>query len=160
MRGRMEGKKYRGLRIAWSVARGVAALLLIAIWIRSYWYVDTIALARSSVTWMQGFIFFDSTIELKPNAVKPWNRFGAVSTMSIWNLHGEGISKITGRFIQIGLIAPFVVALSALPWVQQRFSLRTLLVAMTLFAVLVGLGRWSASKYQRQLSVNYDANQQ
>jgi hypothetical protein len=32
--------KYRKLRIAWSVAWGIAAVLLIALWVRSYWWVD------------------------------------------------------------------------------------------------------------------------
>src|SRR4051794_7311826 len=32
--------KYRKLRIAWSVTWGIAAVLLIALWVRSYWIVD------------------------------------------------------------------------------------------------------------------------
>ena len=33
--------KYRKLRIAWSVACGIACVLLIVLWARSYWYKDT-----------------------------------------------------------------------------------------------------------------------
>jgi hypothetical protein len=34
--------KYRKLRIAWSVAWGIVAVLLIALWVRSYWVADVI----------------------------------------------------------------------------------------------------------------------
>lgn len=144
--------RYRKLRVAWSVAWGGIAVLLVAVWIRSYLYVDTIVIANSpDLTWMQGFIFFDCSIELNPNAVTPWNRVGPVNTMSIWNLHGKGVSKIAGgRFIQIWLLMPVVVALATLPWACRRFGLRTLLIVMTLLAILIGLGRWSASRYQRE----------
>ena len=36
----MNRLKYRKLRIAWSVAWGMLAVLLIALWVRSYWHVD------------------------------------------------------------------------------------------------------------------------
>jgi hypothetical protein len=34
--------KYRNLRIAWSVAWGVVCLLLVVLWVRSYWWADAI----------------------------------------------------------------------------------------------------------------------
>ena len=34
--------KYRKLRIAWSVVWGIAAVLLIVLWVRSYWLADSI----------------------------------------------------------------------------------------------------------------------
>src|SRR5688572_24972679 len=34
------GMRFRKLRIAWSVAWGIACLLLIVLWMRSYWYID------------------------------------------------------------------------------------------------------------------------
>ena len=37
--GRM---RFRKLRIAWSVVWGLAAVLLIVLWVRSYWWVDQI----------------------------------------------------------------------------------------------------------------------
>src|SRR5262245_28443668 len=33
---------FRGIRIAWSVGCGVLCLLLIALWVRSYWWVEEI----------------------------------------------------------------------------------------------------------------------
>jgi hypothetical protein len=32
--------KYRKLRIAWSVAWGIVAVLLVVLWVRSYWRMD------------------------------------------------------------------------------------------------------------------------
>jgi hypothetical protein len=34
--------RYRKLRIAWSVVFGILCLLLIALWVRSYWWVDVV----------------------------------------------------------------------------------------------------------------------
>jgi hypothetical protein len=36
--------KHRKLRIAWSVAWGIAAVLLCALWVRSYWWADNLLL--------------------------------------------------------------------------------------------------------------------
>ena len=41
-RGRMVGIKHRRLRIAWSVAWGVVAVLLVALWVRSYATLDSV----------------------------------------------------------------------------------------------------------------------
>src|SRR3954451_8568493 len=35
--------RYRKLRIAWSVVWGIACLLLIVLWVRSYWQVEMFA---------------------------------------------------------------------------------------------------------------------
>lgn len=144
---------HRKLRIAWSLVWGIAVLLLIAIWIRSYWYVDLIVIGRShSVAWRQGFIFFDPEISFRIGVTAPpTSSCGPVTTMSIWNLHNASVYRIIGRFIQIWLIAPLFIALAVAPWFHGRFSLRTLLVATTLFAILIGLGRWSATRYQQTL---------
>jgi hypothetical protein len=142
--------RFRKLRIAWTVGWGLMVVLLIAIWLRSYWFVDVIYVARShSVAWMQGLIFFDS--EIYHNApAPPVHHFGPVATRFIWNHHGVGVLSIYGHFIQIWLLAPFVIVVAVMPWVRQRFRLRTLLIVMTLLACLLGLGRWSASVYQRE----------
>ena len=34
--------RFRKLRIAWSVGWGIACVLLIVLWVRSYWYKDTV----------------------------------------------------------------------------------------------------------------------
>ena len=37
--------RFRKLRIAWSVVWGLACVLLIALWVRSYWYWDDVTIA-------------------------------------------------------------------------------------------------------------------
>ncbi len=34
--------RFRKLRIAWSVVCGLACVLLIVLWVRSYWWIDGI----------------------------------------------------------------------------------------------------------------------
>ena len=43
--------KYRKLRIAWSVGCAIACVLLIALWVRSYWRADTavVVVSQSSI---------------------------------------------------------------------------------------------------------------
>src|SRR3954471_12860921 len=43
MRGRIGGMKYRRLRIAWTAFWGLACVLLIVLWVRSYYRWDMIA---------------------------------------------------------------------------------------------------------------------
>ena len=38
--------RFRKLRIAWSVVWGLAAVLLIVLWVRSYWWHDCVVRAR------------------------------------------------------------------------------------------------------------------
>ena len=38
--------RFRKLRIAWSVGWGVACLLLIALWVRSYWWVEGVSVTN------------------------------------------------------------------------------------------------------------------
>src|SRR6476659_6230618 len=38
----MAGMKYRKLRIAWSVVWGILCLLMITLWVRSYWQIEHI----------------------------------------------------------------------------------------------------------------------
>lgn len=44
--------------------------------------------------------------------------------------------------VSIGLLVMLVGALAALPWLSWRYSLRTLLIATTLIAVVLGLIVW------------------
>src|SRR3954453_9683000 len=42
--------KFRKLRIAWSVFWGVAAVLLVVLWVRSYWQKYTLVIPRHGAT--------------------------------------------------------------------------------------------------------------
>ena len=146
--------KYRKLRIAWSVAWGVVAVLSVALWVRSYWRFDGLwwkIPVSISVTSTRGNLYFNEVFEFDDHvpalAVRPIERnvlgfvfrFASAFDRDVKNLRG------TGR----GGSMPYLVALfvstilAALPWFPfRRFSLRTLLIATTLVAVGLGLIVW------------------
>jgi hypothetical protein len=112
--------KYRKLRIAWSVMCGIICLLMAVEWVQSYsgsnkgWH--TLTRFENSPTY-----YYDS-LEGRLRITNSQN----------WEAGAFGIFYWVCIAIFLGL-----VALPWLPW-SNRFSLRTLLIAMTLVAV--GLG--------------------
>jgi hypothetical protein len=163
--------KYRKLRIAWSVVWGLAVMLLVVLWVRSYWWLDGLKgkplKYRMTVSSVSGKIVFESG----SNASKFW------TSDSTWELSSDPVDKSSWLwplswipdYSRLGisfyyfkdqraplsmtakaywfLILPhcYAIALTALiggmswlPW-SKRFSIRTMLIAFTLVAVLFGL---------------------
>ena len=146
--------KYRKLRIAWSVAWGIVAVLLIVLWVRSYWWSDSLAVPVPYST-VGGISYCGSLIlgEQETSDAMPWH----------WSLRiqdypwlpdemdkhrdpwGIGLVKSPGglRLEVPHFVAIIVVSLVAIgAWREWRFSLRTLLIATTLVAVGLGLIVW------------------
>jgi hypothetical protein len=148
--------KFRKLRIAWSVGWGLASVLLIVLWVRSYWLRDAIncpipggldlgsMCGRISVShyldspedsrWARNWSWSSFQVKSTPpelRAAPSWHygssRFGTYITFPIW--------------FAVIIFAAFGVT----PWVRwgRRFSLRTLLIATTIIAVVLGLIVWS-----------------
>jgi hypothetical protein len=131
------GVKYRKLRIAWSVGWGVLCLLLIALWVRSHYFDDVLFVELSNTQCialdsMRGSLAIAilSRSEMPPNRnwwlghsdIEPWYRFAPESTiLPVWSL-----------LLLLTMLAP-------LPWIRWRFSLRTLLIGVTVAAVLLGV---------------------
>jgi hypothetical protein len=140
--------KYPKLRIAWSVAWGVVAVLLCVLWVRSYWRWDRVASNTQrydavSLGSARGGVQFERSVL---PVVDGWESglldepVGPILTPLQW--YGTPTSHI----IYIPYWAPFllIAVVSGLPWlVVRRFSLRTLLIATTLVAVVLGLVVWS-----------------
>jgi hypothetical protein len=147
MRGRMGGMRFRKLKIAWSVVCCIASVLLIALWVRSYSQTDylnrqsppsfLIQSHRGQLTYMSGLperirlrllsgqMHFDPASASPP----PVCGFGVsrpVSSMSLFFLPHWSVVLLTS-------------ALGGISWLRWRFTLRTLLVAMALVAILLGL---------------------
>jgi hypothetical protein len=153
--------RYRKLRIAWSVLCAVTCVLLIVLWVRSYWWSydafgpmsKSRAVALSS---HQGRL----SVIVQQTEIPMWH-FGRNSRAE--QLAGTS-SAIVGRtFARLfvirfasqkkssGVSLPYTYpvlltcALAVVPWLRQlrwRFSLRTLLIATTLVAVVLGLIVW------------------
>ncbi len=145
----------RYLRIAFSATCLIACVLLIALWIRSYAWVDSVSKRVSATTWITGWSLEGEILwmlESNPNDSRPagWN----IDKMRIeeWNdvmdenpyyqPHPFGspvLRRIAFDSIPYWFSTLIVATLAALPWIRWRFSLRTLLIATTLFAVALGL---------------------
>jgi hypothetical protein len=147
--------KYRKLRIAWSVGCGVLCLLLILLWVRSYWWHDTklwsstvsIGSNAGTIYWYQTYI----EIFLSPSGgPSPAFRTLPAGSQKTRFVHFSQFTPAalppgwTPRHqteVHIATWLPIAVAIHAavLPWVRWRFSLRTLLIAATVVAVGLGL---------------------
>jgi hypothetical protein len=156
--------KYRTLRIAWSVVWGIAAVVLIALWLRS-------SIARGGITLMDRLTWhYDGPKAIQVGTVpgrvdivafvdrpvpstvaaqadrqweSPWFQamrlFGG-KTQWWFDLRSKGTFHLVG--IPDWLLVLSCGGLSALAWFSFRFSLRTLLIAMTLIVVGMGLIVW------------------
>ena len=143
--------RFRNLRIAWSVACGIPCVLLIALWARSYWWSDVVCVmtpscdvkADSSNGGTTVSIFFDSKREVTTG----WNRnsyrhntatkpFDATWKFDVY-ISRRGLDASLPYWFYL-LLASLIAAAA---WIRS-FSLRALLVAMTLVAVTLGLIVW------------------
>ena len=115
--------KYRKLRIAWSVVWGLAAVLLVVLWVSSWLhrYHDDF---HSSTGWRLGILNGEG-----------WVAFNLVHDDS------ESHGTIGGPHWLMVLLA---VVTGFAPWfISDRFGLRSLLIATTLIAIVLGLIVWA-----------------
>jgi hypothetical protein len=151
--------RFRKLRIACSVACALACVLLIASWVRSYWVqyrlmypttgqavieVDSAA----GIVWVQEYDVFPGVKwnralyqfkldgqflavvnEVRQKTFLGFARFGTNSVIS------ERTTVVPYWFLV--LVSASLVYAPWLPW-SSRFGLRTLLIATTLVAVILG----------------------
>jgi hypothetical protein len=143
-----DGIRFRKLRIAWSVTCGVAAALIVVLWV----------ISRSRYSGIEGHVGKQS--------------FSVVSSLGQINIHlftTKAVGSLSWRFTDSAVVAGEVVMpdhwgfqlypnkaglgvfvkywvlvlmagiAAAGPWIRWRFSLRTLLIVMTLIAVVLGL---------------------
>jgi hypothetical protein len=146
--------RFRKLRIAWSVGWGILCLLLIALWVRSYWYLDefTELISRNhAVSFMSvkgKFAYYlDELVPAVPLAIQPrgLERYPVSSGYArsqfeeypSWEFINEGLVLWTLRVPHWALVAA-CATFAAIPWVPRRFSLRTLLIAITLIGSILG----------------------
>lgn len=151
----MEAKpplRFRTLRIAWSVAWGVVAVLLLALWMRSYWTWDLwdngVRPPNGGFSSIRGS--FGGHIATNPTQRSPLSDLRYYSTpvqpnqqTSWWWIHYKRSPKLTEFIVQYWMLVLFVSIVAASPWIPLRFSLRTLLIVMTLIAA--GLGTLALS---------------
>ena len=145
----------RSLRIAWTAAFGIFCVLLIGLWVRSYkcedrasghinslgvrlyssrgWIVcfKNNAISPGQYTWSceLGRDYWLAPNDSRLQFTSPGAFFGKAATSNISTPHFPAVA--------------IAVLLAAVPWVRYRFSLRALLISVTLIAVALGLLVWS-----------------
>lgn len=138
--------RYRKVRIAWSVVWGVVAVLLVLLWVRSYWRYDFVFLGGRSVVSFGGHMYFDSAFAMSTGqyAIAPseWIIFG--SRVAFYSIR-KGDLTLVGTSNPVAHWAAALVAtvLTSASWLPIcRFSLRTLLIATTVVALGLGAIIW------------------
>ena len=137
--------RFRKLRIAWSVFWGLAAVLLVVLWVRSRNHFDDTGWAMSA----QGKLYLSPKVDLFPidekgANVESYQHFGGkVTTTQVWNAKLIPLAG-TGPVIPYWSLVLVTPLLAVAPWLRWRFSLRTMLIATTLVAVVLGLAVYFA----------------
>ena len=150
--------RFRKLRIAWSVFWGLACVLLVALWVRSYFgwkqikcpvpfthglVVDSLhGDVRLSVLWKaHETVIHQWSIESVPMHYD--GRLGnALDGPFQLLLSDAGSLVILLPYWFLLLLGILSTGMPWLPWWSKQFTLRTLLIATTLVAVVLGLIVW------------------
>jgi hypothetical protein len=156
----------RGIKITWTVICGIACLLLIVLWVRSYWWGDSLTVNQSNTSYFGLVSMSTDTIFVSSRGRVGgiWNGASGLLTPS-WKFTGGPITveddepgilgfSFTNAPLGLGrnfsvpywflvVISAAIGGVSWLPWWPNRFSLRTLLIATTLVAVVLGLIVWA-----------------
>ncbi len=149
--------RYRKLRIAWSVGCGIACVLLMVLWVRSFWVLDFVHrqnanLIQTTIGSEVGKIYlahFDAVVGYKdaPHNISGPHGWRLVSRRPVddpnsphfvWKRDAAGVYLSLSHWS----IAVFAALIGGTIWLPYRFSLRTLLIATTLVAVVLGLIVW------------------
>jgi hypothetical protein len=151
--------RFRKLRIVFSALCGIACVLLIVLWVRSYWYWDQVYCQYSGLRYGVGIMSIrgGTYITLRDYDSSPSSRRGVRldNGVAIRNSHGNHVSNwwlylfdYDKAYVPYWIVNLLIGALAAAPWIRwsRRFSLRTLLIATTLVAVVLGLAVYAARK--------------
>ncbi len=152
--------RFRKLRITWSVVWGLLAILLMALWVRSFWLTDLVSRIDSrkiatTIGSQHGVVYFahfNAEISYRntgnSSAPRPWaykslRGYTANKGLFVWKRRIP-----TSLYVALPhwLIATAAIMIGASSWLPWQFSLRTLLIATTLIAVVLGLVVYAAKK--------------
>jgi hypothetical protein len=139
--------RFRKLRIAWSIFWGLAAVLLIVLWVRSYWILSSLDVSGGHrFTSSRGCVFIDEQFLLagtRPKASQ--HKLLGHSVLHVLisggavKPNGVGTKLPLWPLVTIVAVLPMAPWILIIPWLRWRFSLRALLIATTLVAIVLGL---------------------
>jgi hypothetical protein len=148
--------RFRKLRIAWSVGCAIAGLLLIVLWVRSYWWMEGFRYGATEsrgviIESISGEVDFSYCLTTRRLPSRCWSTYvpTSYSTLQKLLLSNFSAKSFHRRFYPDGVLTAvpywfFVVSagvVPGVPWIRwpKQFTLRTLLIATTLVAVVLGL---------------------
>ena len=148
-------RRFGKLRIAWTVTCGIACVLLIALWVRSYWWLDSIVHDRGrdviTLASEPGGVVFEKDRYPLVEVKERWARISEpLPTVApspalprrafAWQKHPQWSAVFVPDWCPVLITA----LLATTPWIRwsRNFSLRTLLIATTLVAVVLGIIVW------------------
>jgi hypothetical protein len=157
MCGSMAGMRFRKLRIVWSGVCAAAYLGFLSLWVQTSHISRDFTVGRLPygiwVSTMSGQVTFSSLpdveAEHKRLGLPPPERFSvpryAGGTRSEYQRH-DFTSTVWGDYtvyfsVPLWLLAVLAAMIGVIPWIRwsNRFTIRTLFIAMTLVAVVLGL---------------------
>ena len=136
----------RCLRIAFTAFCGLVAVLLIVLWVRSYWWYDALSfsITSSSKAWIfsdRGVLDISApyrganwSIRKTTRRLAPDDPVLRVGEFTTYYEH-----PVRGVYLPYWSLAGMSAALAALPCIRWRFTLRTLLIALTVAAIGLSL---------------------
>jgi hypothetical protein len=139
----------RYLRIAFSATCLTACVLLIVLWVRSYWCYDLKQAGR--ITSANGLLHVGREViitafaDLTPTRPKITKNLFGFHTIKSVGVTAEPVGG-AGITLPYWLLVMSMLALGVAPWLRWRYTLRTLLIAMTLVAVVLGAAVWLARR--------------
>jgi len=144
--------EHRKLRIAWSVAWGIVAVLLVALWVRSYSWLDMvdIPLNRTQIEIGSYHGYVQASYDGYEAEYRNWDiRSYGPNTFREFRTHFDfGVQRKPLFLYAEGtycLLSLATIAMTTAPWLRHlrwRFSLRTLLIVTTPVAMGLGLIVW------------------
>src|SRR4051794_512322 len=139
----------RGIKITWTVFCGIACVLLIVLWVRSYWRWDAAwkftPATELDIDTQNGEAFlryFSPPVSTMKTTIGVGTKPALDIDVMPPNSHAGFCFRRGGQ--SIGLFVPFwfltliTAPLAVAPWITWRFTLRTLLIVTTLVAVVLG----------------------
>jgi hypothetical protein len=139
---------FRKLQIAWSVFWGVAGVLLVVLWVRSYWWDDEATFVCSSRTKLLLAVEYGETVAHYEPLLFAGMPRSMLESHSRWlygvpGVHNRVAFTIEPEHFVVMIPIWFWCVLSTIfaagPWLSWHFRLRTLLIATTLVALVLGL---------------------
>jgi hypothetical protein len=152
-------KFLRYLRIAFSATCLIACVLLIVLWVRSYFVHDALGFTVPGVLQVlqidSGYGGLGVSAARRTRQVElDWGFASWEPGPNIWdsNWAFKRWTDMSGSYVVVGFPDWFLiligVTLSVVPWIpwSRRFSLRTLLIITTLVAMVLGLAVYTFRK--------------